>query len=554
MEVVQQVVADLECAKSSGCKMDMVPEVPGQLSEQHQTQFRRAREATATPEKAHYVCAGFVAPTFGNVFYAIESQLMCYNEEKKEFLSWSSQPHTGPVRGLCENAYLKQEVLRKNVVEAEREAKEQEDVAAGGDKGDVEETKRRKIETTSTPSSMQPYMATGGDDKMIVLWSADRKELYRYTHPKKITCLLFAPDQSLLFADKFGDVYRLDFSKLGLAEGSTLTSATTSSSSEAAAAVTLLFGHLAIVTCMIFCGDLLVTGDNHEKIRVSRYPEHWNIETFCLAHTGHITRLLSLPTKGTPMEETSKKSSSTTTTNYALVSLGADGRVCLWNPLNGQMLDQYCFPSTSTATGEQETPNAPEFATEVAVLPDAYVKPKLLLHCNASSSCACAFASDQHSSSGPSASTSSTSTTTAAGPKDINVSLQIQGPLEYSPFLLFQRSLTKGTTNATSLLGYSSSKRVYYVDQKTGHLLAATLENQPREIDSDHDIHLSGNKTTSSEKPSSTTDTKNMTKKVNTKTLKLEDLGFQPGMTLISGARKEKLYKYFKDGGEDDEE
>jgi len=55
----------------------------------------------------------------------------------------------------------------------------------------------------------------------------------------------------------------------------------------------LLFSHLAIVTAMVMTqsGRFIITGDNHEKIRVSCYPQAAEIHSFCLGHLGQITSL-----------------------------------------------------------------------------------------------------------------------------------------------------------------------------------------------------------------------------------------------------------------------
>lgn len=48
-----------------------------------------------------------------------------------------------------------------------------------------------------------------------------------------------------------------------------------------------IVGHVSMVTDMVLTPDdkYVITSDRDEHIRVSRYPNGYNIETFCLGHT-----------------------------------------------------------------------------------------------------------------------------------------------------------------------------------------------------------------------------------------------------------------------------
>lgn len=145
---------------------------------------------------------------------------------------------------------------------------------------------------------------SAGDDKELILWEetgSEWQEQARLSHPKKLTVALFDHNGQVVFADRFGDVFRW--------------------SSKIEDEASLLLSHLAIVTAVAFTasGSYIVTGDNHEKVRVTSYPHGVQIRSFCLGHTGQITALAA------PFGD------------EALISASADGTLRLWS-LDGEEL------------------------------------------------------------------------------------------------------------------------------------------------------------------------------------------------------------------------
>lgn len=118
-------------------------------------------------------------------------------------------------------------------------------------------------------SSRNGKWATGGDDKKVVSWDASW-EPTTYVSQKKITAVLQLED-GILFADRYGDVYKLENNN-----------------------ASLLLGHLAIITQMVLVDNdrFLVTADNTDKIRISRYPDVYVIRAFALGHSNIITKVL----------------------------------------------------------------------------------------------------------------------------------------------------------------------------------------------------------------------------------------------------------------------
>mmetsp|Transcript_98633 Transcript_98633/g.306956 ORF Transcript_98633/g.306956 Transcript_98633/m.306956 type:complete len:360 (-) Transcript_98633:75-1154(-) len=167
----------------------------------------------------------------------------------------------------------------------------------------------RALDAMATSESQKDAGGTtrwvsSGDDKQITIWQEGGgawETLETLSHAKKVVAAIFDGDARILIADRFGDVYRWQWEK-------------GASSDEPQ----LLFSHLAIVTAMVMTesGRFLVTGDNHEKIRVSCYPQAAEIYSFCLGHLGQITAL------GTLGEQ-------------AVVSGSTDGTLRVWS-LDGE--------------------------------------------------------------------------------------------------------------------------------------------------------------------------------------------------------------------------
>jgi tRNA (guanine-N(7)-)-methyltransferase subunit TRM82 len=80
--------------------------------------------------------------------------------------------------------------------------------------------------------------------------------------------LLLKDETSLLISDKTGDVYTLNMRDLENSQ------------------VKILMGHLSVLTDMKLTSDekYFITSDRDEKIRVSHYPNSYNIKSYLMAH------------------------------------------------------------------------------------------------------------------------------------------------------------------------------------------------------------------------------------------------------------------------------
>lgn len=124
---------------------------------------------------------------------------------------------------------------------------------------------------------------------------------------KRASTVCFSRDgKRIIIADKFGDVY-----------------ANTTFESDGNH---LLTGHVSMIldTIMSHDGKFLLTADRDEKVRVSRYPNCFQVESFCLGHTQFVSAIC-IP------------SFSPST----MLSGGGDRFICLWDFEKGVELDRF---------------------------------------------------------------------------------------------------------------------------------------------------------------------------------------------------------------------
>jgi len=128
------------------------------------------------------------------------------------------------------------------------------------------------------------FLATGADDKLVKLWSTDGAEWQCYRTAelaKKVTGVDITADATTVVAsDKFGDVV-----SVCAAQG-------------ASEEPKYLCGHMSLVTTLtLAAGDsFVVTADRDEHIRVSNFPDAFDIHRILLGHKVFVTALAAPPT------------------------------------------------------------------------------------------------------------------------------------------------------------------------------------------------------------------------------------------------------------------
>ena len=150
-------------------------------------------------------------------------------------------------------------------------------------------------------------MVTGGEDKKLVVWEIPSMTVRsQVTTEKKIISVVLDPSgSSVIFAEKAGEVFRMPV-------------ADTSTKAEH------LLGHISSLTDMAMSptGGRILTADRDEKIRISHYPQAYEIDSYCLGHTALVTCMCVWSQEGKEL----------------VLSGGADGTLRLWALADGSLL------------------------------------------------------------------------------------------------------------------------------------------------------------------------------------------------------------------------
>lgn len=166
-------------------------------------------------------------------------------------------------------------------------------------------------------------VAISPDRTLFAIATVDPKALLLYQcrpeHAKLLSvralarapsALTFSNDSSmLLVTDKAGDCYRYDCLQVY---------------SEAL----LLLGHMSVVFDVVWTPDMkhIITCDRDDKIRVSKYPDTYNIHGYCLGHQEFVAGIALLA-------------------ENKLVSVSGDKTLRLWDYMSGRELQRFQLPA-----------------------------------------------------------------------------------------------------------------------------------------------------------------------------------------------------------------
>eukprot|EP01027_Heterolobosea_sp_BB2_P016506 GEZU01023503.1.p1 GENE.GEZU01023503.1~~GEZU01023503.1.p1 ORF type:complete len:486 (+),score=140.78 GEZU01023503.1:105-1460(+) len=168
-------------------------------------------------------------------------------------------------------------------------------------------------------------LATGGQDKVVRIYEHTTEKAWALVAQreckKKISALAFPHTASdvVLAGDYNGDAHKIEYLKQQQSDDQ----------EEETASNRPLLGHLAIISNVAITEDdkYFLTADRDAKIRVSHYPDTYDIEMFCLGHTELVTSMHLLRGMPAPL----------------LVSGAADNTLRAWNYITGKLLLTHTF-------------------------------------------------------------------------------------------------------------------------------------------------------------------------------------------------------------------
>lgn len=156
------------------------------------------------------------------------------------------------------------------------------------------------------------------DGKHLAVTTNIAKQLLIYNLPSSQTCKVFELPRSssklrftstnshILLADKSGDVLSFDLNNEDQQKGQKI------------------FGHLSLILDILQSsnGKYVISSDRDEKIKVTCYPNTYEIQTYCLGHKEYVNHIEELPHND----------------KYLLSSSG-DGFVKIWDFVEGKHID-----------------------------------------------------------------------------------------------------------------------------------------------------------------------------------------------------------------------
>ena len=178
--------------------------------------------------------------------------------------------------------------------------------------------------------------ALSNDGNMLAICGADKKlHIYRLgnepklvwsrTMPKKLVKIVFdSKDETIVVCDRFGDIYRFDAVRsLPEYEGKI---------DDDEFGAELLCGHVSMTTDILRTSgsdgrEYLISSDRDEKIRVTCYPDTFNIHTFLLEHTEYVASVCK------PNGH-----------DNILLTAGGDGFVIVWDFVGGAVKQKLEIP------------------------------------------------------------------------------------------------------------------------------------------------------------------------------------------------------------------
>lgn len=169
----------------------------------------------------------------------------------------------------------------------------------------------------------------GTESKSVhVINASDLSIVSQRTFPKRPSCVATTKgDANLLVGDKFGDVYSVD---LLSTEPLILSSSETAKENDKSTTGGLqpILGHVSMLVDLKMAEnngkEFIITADRDEHVRVTNFPEAYDIERWLFGHKEFVSALTLIPWN-----------------SEILVSGGGDDFLAVWNWAEGKLLQQF---------------------------------------------------------------------------------------------------------------------------------------------------------------------------------------------------------------------
>jgi len=210
----------------------------------------------------------------------------------------------------------------------------------------------RKV-TAGAVSSDGKHVAVCDDHKTLSLWRVEEGQttfslVNQYNLSTRSDHVLFTqnPSPAIIVADKSGDVKRFP---LTIPKEDSETPQTDENGGEGE----IILGHLSMLLGVQItpCGKFILTADRDEKLRVSCYPNAYNIHGYCLGHTEFVSDLRCLYSD-------------------VAVTASGDGSLRTWNYTDCCTIDKrLCFEDAGVNAGAIEVTQDPDGKLRRAPVP-----------------------------------------------------------------------------------------------------------------------------------------------------------------------------------------
>lgn len=210
-------------------------------------------------------------------------------------------------------------------------------------KNDADDVKKNAKEpivsfNTGTFSNLHDFVAISDDLKNVIIFDHNFHKINQFKIKKNAQKMIFTKnEEKILICDKAGDIYEFDVKQ--------------SSSSNEENCGRLLLGHCSMLLDFLLTDDqrYIISADRDEKIRVTHYPNTYNIKTYCLGHSQFVSSIQLI-------------------NQQTLASGSGDGKIKIWNYLNGKILYTHDFHEqqqqqpTSATNGRNKSAVKSDFA------------------------------------------------------------------------------------------------------------------------------------------------------------------------------------------------